>query len=169
MAAGGVLLCAVLCAWAIWQPEASDQDSTDALELVGNGHADAGLAKAKDAHDADPLSPRPLLVKASAQQALGRKTDARKTLEGAVIDFPGDPQTWIALADYQLTTLDQPASALNTLRGALYLDPKSKAGQSLFHQALTRRGEKAAADATARRKRALREAKLKARRAKRKK
>jgi hypothetical protein len=164
--AGAVALAALLCAWAIWQPEGSDRTANASLEELNQGDSEAALAKAEDAHDADPLAPRPLLVKASAQASLGRKPDARHTLEQAVIDFSGDPQTWIALADYQLSALDNPEDAIATLRGALYLDPKSKAGRRLFLEALERQRVKRAAQLAADRKRALRKA---ARRSKAKK
>jgi type II secretory pathway component PulM len=145
LVAGGVMLAAVLCAWSIWQPEASDRASNDAVELVNKGDGSAALSKAEDAHDANPLSPRPLLVKASALASLGRKTDAVHTLEHAVIDIPGDPQTWIALADYQLNGLDRPLDSMATVRGALYLDPRSKAARRLFLQASDRERQKEAA------------------------
>jgi hypothetical protein len=52
--------------------------------------------------------------------------------------FPGEPQVWIRLAEYQLDTLAKPADALKTIRGALYLDPKSRAAQQVFLEARKR-------------------------------
>jgi len=130
--AGAVVLTGLLCAWAIWQPERSDRASDRALVLASAGDTSAALHKAEDAHDANPLSPRPLLVKASVQSQTRDNEGARRTLETAVLHFPGDPQTWIGLARFQLNTLNRPADALETLQGALYLDPLSKAGRALF-------------------------------------
>ena len=72
----------------------------------------------------------------------GREDDARASLERAVIKFPGDPQTWYRLAAFQLGTLDAPEQALETLKGLLYIDPKSRPGQALFLDARARLREK---------------------------
>ena len=167
--AGAVAVAALLCAWAIWQPEGSDRTADASLDLLSKGDSKGALTKAEDAHDADPLASRPLLVKASAQASLGRKPDALHTLEDAVLTFPGEPQTWIALADYQLAALDRPAGAMTTLKGALYLDPRSKAGRRLFLEALDRQRVKRAEELAAAKKRALRKAARDARKGKKKK
>jgi tetratricopeptide (TPR) repeat protein len=137
-AAVAVLVTALLFAWAIWQPEASDRASDQALELAGKGDLQAAASKADDAEDTDKLSPKPLLVKASVQTQQGDQAGAARTLERAVLRYPGDPLTWLRLASFQLHTLDRPVAAARTLGGALYLDPKSKAGRRLFGEARTR-------------------------------
>jgi len=81
-------------------------------------------------------------VRASIDTMAGRDTAARQSLEEAVIRFPGDPQTWYRLAAFQLGTLDAPEQALETLKGMLYLDPKSIPGRSLFLDARARLREK---------------------------
>jgi hypothetical protein len=62
-----------------------------------------------------------------------------------VLLFPGDPQTWYRLAAFQLGTLDAPEQAVETVRGALYLDPHSKAASQLFLDARARLREKSGA------------------------
>jgi tetratricopeptide (TPR) repeat protein len=141
-AAIGVGITALMCAWAIWQPEASERASNRALDLIDAGKLQQARMQAEDAHDANPLSPRPYIVGASVEAAAGKKQVALDTLEQAVLKFPGDPQTWLRLAGFQLNTLDQPDVALKTLRVALYLDPHSKIGGSLFLQARHRSREK---------------------------
>jgi hypothetical protein len=59
-----------------------------------------------------------------------------------VIKFPGDPQTWYRLAAFQLGTLDAPEQALETVKGLLYIDPKSRSGRELFLNARARLREK---------------------------
>ncbi|HEV3379348.1 MAG TPA: hypothetical protein VG126_18890, partial [Thermoleophilaceae bacterium] len=61
--------------------------------------------------------------------------EAEAALEQAVLKFPGDPETWYRLAAFQLGTLDEPAKAAQTVRGALYLDPHSQAARQLFLEA----------------------------------
>ena len=60
-----------------------------------------------------------------------------------MIRFPGDPQTWYRLAAFQLGTLDAPEQALETLKGALYLNPHSGPASKLFLDARARQREKA--------------------------
>jgi hypothetical protein len=133
---------ALLLAWAIWQPEASDRATNDALALADERKYDEAIARTTDAEDLNPLTPDPLLVRASIDTAAGREADAQMSLERAVIEFPGDPQTWYRLAAFQLGTLNAPEQALDTLRGALYLDPHSRAAGQLFLDARARLREK---------------------------
>jgi hypothetical protein len=136
---------ALLLAWAIWQPEASDRATNEALALLDEKKFDQALAKTEDAEDLNPLTPDPLLVRASIETAANREADAQTSLERAVLLFPGDPQTWYRLAAFQLGTLDAPEQALETIRGALYLDPHSRAASQLFLDSRARQREKAGA------------------------
>ena len=142
--AAGVGLAALIMVWAIWQPEASERQSNRALELIDARDYDAAIAKAEDAADTNPLSPEPLLVQAVAEGSAGEETAARDTLEQAVLKFPGDPQTWLRLASFQLGTLDRPEDALETVRGVLFLDPLSRPGGQLFLEARARARQKQA-------------------------
>jgi tetratricopeptide (TPR) repeat protein len=150
-AAAAVLVCALLSAWAIWQPEASDNASEEALRLSEAGQTDSALAKAADAADSNPLSPRPLLVEAAIETRAGRVNAARRTLEQAVLEFPDEPQAWLRLASFQLGTLERPREALRTLAAVLYLDPFSKAGRDLYLEARAAAREAPAAKDRARR------------------
>jgi O-antigen ligase len=134
---------ALLLAWTIWQPEASDRATNQALALADERKFDEAIAKTEDAEDLNPLTPDPLLVRASVNTAANRVDQAQDNLERAVIRFPGDPQTWYRLAAFQLGTLDSPEQALETLRGALYLNPHSGPGSALFLDARARQREKA--------------------------
>jgi O-Antigen ligase len=130
--AAGMGVVALLFAWAIWQPESADRASNRALDLIEEGKPQEAAAKTEDAEDANPLSPEPLLVRASAQTAAGEEAAAEVTLERAVLRFPGYPDTWLRLASFQLGTIDRPDEAAETVLGVLYLDPNSKAGQQLY-------------------------------------
>jgi hypothetical protein len=149
LAAGAVLLAAVLTAWAIWQPESSDRATGDALALADAGDFEGALAKTADAADTNPLSAEPLLVEAAIETQAGQVDAARETLEEAVLKFPGDPDTWYRLAAFQLGTLDQPAKAAQTIRGTLFLDPFSLPARGLFLEARAREREKLEARAAA--------------------
>jgi hypothetical protein len=130
--AGGIAVVALLFAWAVWQPEASDHASNRALDLLSDHQLEDAAHQAVKAEDANPLSPEPLLIQASIQTAAGSNSDAQATLERAVLRFPGDPDTWLRLASFQLGTVDRPADAAKTVLGVLYLDPHNKAGRQLY-------------------------------------
>jgi hypothetical protein len=131
-----------LLAWAIWQPEASDRATNDALALADANRFDRAIERTKDAQELNPLTPDPLLVRASIDTKADRVPDARESLESAVLKFPGDPQTWYRLAAFELGTLDAPEQALETVRGVLYLDPHSAPARALFLDARARLREK---------------------------
>jgi Tfp pilus assembly protein PilF len=135
LAAGGVVLTALVCAWAVWQPERAEQKVDDALALLESGKPVAAARLADEAHDVNPLSPKPLLVRATAEDAAGSPAAAQRTLEQAVLEHPGNAGVWLRLAEFQLARLRQPAAALQTLRGALYLDPRSTQIQQAFFDA----------------------------------
>jgi tetratricopeptide (TPR) repeat protein len=140
-AAVAVVITAALCAWTIWQPEASERASNSALDLIDAHKLGQARTEARNAHDANPLSPRPFIVGASVEEAAGNNKAALATLEQAALEFPGDPQTWLRLTGFELNTLDQPDKALQTLTAALYLDPHSKVGRALFLEARHRSRE----------------------------
>jgi O-Antigen ligase len=143
-AAVGTGIAALILAWAIWQPEASDRETNRALELIDARDYEGAIAKAEEAADTNPLSPDPLLVRAVAETSAGQETAAGRTLEDAVLKFPGDPQTWLRLASFELGTLDRPEEAVETVRGVLFLDPLSRPGGQLFLEARARLRQKQA-------------------------
>ena len=63
--------------------------------------------------------------------AAGRRADAERTLEQAVLSFPGDPRTWLRLTRLELS-LGRPREADRIVRGALYLDPFSREARTLY-------------------------------------
>jgi tetratricopeptide (TPR) repeat protein len=140
-AAAGVVIAGLALAWAVWQPEASDRATGDALALADEGRLPAAIAKTEDAEELNPLTPEPLLVRASIQTEAGDTAAARETLERAVLGFPGDPHTWYRLAAFQLGTLDRPDQTLETIQGALYLDPFWSSARTLFLEARARQRE----------------------------
>jgi hypothetical protein len=135
LSAGTVILVAVLTAWTIWQPWAADRQTTEAIELADAGDLDGALAKTGDAADTNPVSSEPLLVEAAIATRAGGESVAEAALEDAVLKFPGEPETWYRLAAFQLGTLDEPAKAAETIRGALYLDPHSVSARQLLLEA----------------------------------
>lgn len=143
LAAAGVLIASILLAWAIWQPEGADRQTADAVSLADAGELDAAIAKTDEAADSNPLSSEPLLTKAAIQTEAGSENDARETLEQAVLKFPGEANTWYRLAAFQLGTLDRPVEAVETIQGAIYLDPHSLQYRVLYLDSKARAREQA--------------------------
>ena len=144
-AAAAVLVAAVLCAWAVWQPEASERASDRAFEELATGDVDAAAREADRARDVNPYSPEPLYAKAAVLVAAKRPTDAYHALEQAVKEHPRDPDTWLRLARFELDRLDLPQRAVQSLRGAFHLDPYSPQAVALMRRANEALGIDAAA------------------------
>jgi tetratricopeptide (TPR) repeat protein len=140
--AAGVVVAALLAAWAIWQPEAASRATGEALEQADVRDFDTAIAKTEDAEDSNPLSAEPLLVRAAIETRAGREQDARATLERAVLRFPGDPQTWLRLASFELGTMDRPDRAVEIIRGAIYLNPRHGPSAQVYLDARARLREK---------------------------
>jgi tetratricopeptide (TPR) repeat protein len=127
-----VVVAALAFVWAIWQPEASERKIDVAVAQSDRGNEAGAAASAQEAAEANPLSSQPLLLKA-AVEARGNRLPASQTdLQRAVLKFPNEPQTWLQLASFQLRDQVRPDAALETVKGALYLDPRSRLARQLF-------------------------------------
>jgi Flp pilus assembly protein TadD len=126
--AAAVVFASLLAAWAQWQPLRSFDAANEASALLsrnpGAAHAAAGRAVARD-----PLSAQALFTLATVQQDAGESAQARATLQKAVRLQPSNPQTWVALGEYDLQAKD-PRDALNELRAAIYLNPQTIAPEA---------------------------------------
>jgi hypothetical protein len=118
----GVTVAALLAIWTQWQPQRSVDASQQALALLANDPKGA-LAQAQSAVARDPLSAQALFTLATVQQATGKSTQAKATLQKAVRKQPSNPQTWLTLSRYDLTRI--PKAAVKELQAAIYLNPES--------------------------------------------
>jgi tetratricopeptide (TPR) repeat protein len=131
-AAAAALVLALVCAWAVWQPERSEAIGQDAVATLDTGNADAARAQAQQARDRNPLSVDPLFELSTIETSAGRKFAARRALVQAVQLQPANPETWQRLAEFELDILDRPRVALTAIRPALYLDPRSSDAVAVF-------------------------------------
>jgi O-antigen ligase len=123
--AAAVVVCALLAAWAEWQPQRSVDASGEALALVARNPA-AALAAAHTAVNRDPISAEALLTLAAVEEGAGQSAAAAATYEHAVHLQPSNFHTWQALGEYDLR-IGQPQAALQALRAAVYLNPEAVA------------------------------------------
>ncbi len=129
--AAAVVVCALLAAWAEWQPQRSVDASNEALALLVarrpiSDRSTAALAAAHTAVSRDPLSAEALLTLAAVQEGAGQSAAATATYEQAVHLQPSNFKTWQALGEYDLST-GQPQAALQALQAAVYLNPEAVA------------------------------------------
>ncbi len=123
--AAAVIVCALLAAWAQWQPQRSVDASNEALALVARSPT-AALAAAHTAIGRDPLSAEALLTLAAVQEGAGQSAAAAATYEHAVHLQPSNFHTWQALGEYDLR-VGRAQDALQALRAAVYLNPEAVA------------------------------------------
>jgi tetratricopeptide (TPR) repeat protein len=137
-----VVLVALCAAWAVYQPQRSNGTNQDALDLLAKNQLSAAAKKADDAHTINPAALSPLWTKAAIEIAAHKLPAAEVLFQRAVFDQPSNPEAWTRLAEFELYRNNQPAKALEVVEGALYLDPRSAAAQTVFFDALRKsRGE----------------------------
>ena len=120
--AGAVVLGTLLAAWTQWQPLRAEDASQRALVLLASNPSDA-RTEAQDAVDDDPLSARALIYLAKIEQANGQASLAQSTFERAVRLQPSNPEPWLALGEFDVTS--EPRVAVEELGAAIYLNPES--------------------------------------------
>jgi Tfp pilus assembly protein PilF len=122
------LVAALLTAWAQWQPKRSNELSNRALNELTSDPA-AARADAQGAVSEDPLSADALFTLAEVQNTGGQPLQARDTLQKAVRLQPSNPETWLTLARFDLTSY--PAAAAKEFEASIYLDPQSISAEAL--------------------------------------
>jgi tetratricopeptide (TPR) repeat protein len=127
--AAAAVLAALLAAWSQWQPQRSEDAREEALQLLASDNSSGARAAAEHAVSRDPLSVEALFTLATVEQHAGQLALARATLERAVRLQPSNPQTWLELGRYQVST--DPKAAVTELQAAIYLDPESIAPEAV--------------------------------------
>ncbi|MGI8596920.1 MAG: O-antigen ligase family protein, partial [Thermoleophilaceae bacterium] len=131
----GVVLATALFAWSAWQPQRADALAEESLALVEARRMPEAAATAERALQVDPLATKPLFSRATVADASGNPEQAERLLQQAVREHPADPRPWLRLGDFQLHVQNRPEVALETLSGAIYLDPQSRAARSYWLEA----------------------------------
>jgi hypothetical protein len=119
--AAAVIVAALLTAWVQWQPQRSEEAREAALGALA-GNLSAARADAESAVSRDPLSIEALFASSTVESSAGQAAKARATLQRAVRLQPSNPQTWLMLGRFDLTS--DPSAALGELRAGIYLDPE---------------------------------------------
>jgi hypothetical protein len=123
---------ALLAAWTIWQPLRSNQAADAALGALSRGNVAAAYVNVTKARHRNPLAVEPLFDQATIEDSVGRRRAAERLLQQAVRLQPGNALTWQRLGEYELSAMQRPRAAVDELRAALFLDPRSPSIQRDF-------------------------------------
>ena len=150
--AAGLIGLALVVSWAIWQPQRSASADDAALAQLSKNHVDLAYVEVVKARHRNPLSVDPLFNQATIEDSVGRRQAARAAYVRAVRLQPANAETWQRLGVYDLMALSRPRAAVDELRAALYLDPRSPEIQQQFLAAqralnATQQAQRAAAGA----------------------
>jgi hypothetical protein len=126
--AAAAVIGVLLATWAQWQPQRSSNASQQALTLLARDPRGA-LSSAQTGVSRDPLSAQALFTLSAVQQATGRRALARATLQRAVRLQPSNPQTWLTLGQYDLTS--NPTAAISEIGASIYLNPESVSAEAI--------------------------------------
>jgi hypothetical protein len=130
--AGALVAGALLAAWTIWQPLRSDQADNAALGALSRNDVAAAYVNVTKARHRNPLAVEPLFDQATIEDSVGRRRAAERLLQQAVRLQPANALTWQRLGQYELNAMQRPRAAVDELRAALFLDPRSPAIQRDF-------------------------------------
>jgi tetratricopeptide (TPR) repeat protein len=120
-----VLAIALAAAWMAFQPVRAVHAGDTAFDRLDANQATAAEGTATIATKRNPLSLDALFELAAIQQARGRLTQARDTLERGVALEPASAGAWRRLGRLRLDALNDPKGALSAFQAAYYLDPKA--------------------------------------------
>ncbi|HEX8123208.1 MAG TPA: O-antigen ligase family protein [Solirubrobacteraceae bacterium] len=116
---------ALFAAWTAWQPLRSSDASDEAITALDRGDVAAAREHAQTARDRNPLSVEPLFDLATIAHTSGDKDGAERALEEAARLQPANWVPWMRLTDYRLFEQQDPRGALDAVKVAVYLNPRS--------------------------------------------
>jgi tetratricopeptide (TPR) repeat protein len=138
--AAAAVLVGLVGAWTAYQPQRSVDAGDSSLTALERKDLAKARADAAGAQRINPLSVEPLYDRSAIELSAGRLPAARAALQEAVNLQPSNPEPWQRLAEFELDAANSPRAALNALGPALYLDPRSPSGQTLFLEATRKTG-----------------------------
>lgn len=148
LAAAGLGVVTLLCAFVIWQPLRAQGADAASLDAATHGQTAAAFADARRARAEDPLSLQPLFQLAALYTALGQRHQAHRELVQAIALQPDNPQSWTEVGLWDLQH-GLPHAAIGVLQHALSLDLGSSELQQAIAQAQAETAQAAAAKAAA--------------------
>jgi len=139
--AAAVLALAVSAAWSTARPEAALNRVDDSLAALADKRPVQARELATEAGDLNPLALEPLFALGEIEGASGHPDAARAAYEQAVQLQPAEAGAWVRLANFELQRGNH-RRALESVRPALYLDPRSSAAKAVYLEAYRRSQDK---------------------------
>ncbi|MBJ7348340.1 MAG: O-antigen ligase family protein [Thermoleophilaceae bacterium] len=140
--ATGIGLIGISIMLSVYRPAQAARKVDAGFRYAASGHPYLALAAGREARKLDAISDGPQYLVAVAQNNLRQRRAAEITLEMAAAQQPGNPETWLHLADFRLNSLDDPEGAIAAVKPLLFLSPNSERGVALYRAAQSRRDEK---------------------------
>ena len=137
-AAAVAAIVALVAAWTVWQPARAQSAAESSQALLATNHVSDARVLAEEAVDRNPVSIDPLFQWASVEERARRPALALQILRRAVTLQKLNPESWRALAEFQLTTLNNASEAFKSIEAARYLDPQNPALRELHAEAYAR-------------------------------
>ncbi len=129
-----VALVGVAVAFAVYQPVRAQKKVNAGFDVVTTNAASA-LELGRDARDLDPTSADAFFLISSAQNNLDQPKAADRTLMVVATEQPGNPETWLRLAEFRLYVTSDPGGAISALLPLLYQSPNNQRGIVLLNLA----------------------------------
>ncbi len=117
----------VAVAFAVYQPVRAQKKVNAGFDVVSTNPA-AALGLGQDAHDLDPTSADAFFLISTAQNNLDQSKAADRTLMVVATEQPGNPETWLRLAEFRLDVTSDPSGAISALLPLLYQSPNNQRG-----------------------------------------
>ena len=117
----GLCAAALACAWVIWQPLRASDATASAIAAMTAGNLGGAVTDARTAVNSDPFD---TLARETLSLTLGNQPAARQTLADGTSLEPSNPETWLALGQFDATH-GRMADARMELSRAHALEPRS--------------------------------------------
>lgn len=118
--AAAIGLVGVLIAYGVYQPVRATKKVEAGLAVAQSDPAKA-LKLGNDAIKLDSTNANAYMLVATAQSNSGHPKLAEQTLIGLTTRQPGNPATWLRLAQFRLATLNDPDGAIDALGPVFYI------------------------------------------------
>jgi O-antigen ligase len=139
--AAAIALVGFAIAYGVMQPVRSSAKVEQGLAIAETEPARAGKL-GQQAIDLDPTSAQAYMLVAVAAGNAGKQQQAEDTLFALTRSQPGNPATWLRLAEFRLTTQQDPDGAIEALRPVFFLSRYDRQASALLTAARQLKAEK---------------------------
>lgn len=129
--ASAIAVVGVLIAYGVYQPVRASQKVDAGLDIAQSNPQKAAKL-GRQAIELDSTAADAYMLLATAQSNAGQPKAAERTLVLLATRQPGNPASWMRLAQFRLTTLNDPDGAIDALRPIFFISPYDQPGFALL-------------------------------------